>query len=259
MAPTILSQEDGEVSALLEQSLKKQGIQIYTNTKTDSVEQKPYSVVLNLIHNNQPVKIEADKLLQAIGIAPNLRGLLGPDINLDLDKGYIKVDERYATNIPGIYASGDIIGPPWLAHIATFEAIQCVEGIFENKRPKRAKHIPACTYCQPQVASIGLTEEAAKKAGVSYKIGKFPFNASGKAVAANHPEGFVKVLVGDYDEILGAHIIGSEATELIAEYSLAMELEATVHEVHATIHPHPTFSEALAEAASAALRKAIHI
>jgi dihydrolipoamide dehydrogenase len=166
---------------------------------------------------------------------------------------YLKVDENYQTSSPGIYATGDIVGPPWLAHVATYRAIQAVNGMFEHSKPIPFDAFPGCTYCQPQVASIGITEEKAKEDGIDYKVGKFPFAASGKAVAVNHSEGFVKVIVGEkYGEILGAHIIGSDATELITEYGLAMNLEATVDEIHGTIHAHPTMSEALAEAAAAA-------
>ena len=179
---------------------------------------------------------------------------------MNQDRGYLTVDENYATNVAGIYAAGDIIGPPWLAHVATYEAIQAVNGMFGAGKPKRVGLFPGCTYCLPQVASIGKTEQAIKAEGIKYKIGKFPFAASGKAVASNTPEGFVKVISAEEDgEILGVHIIGADATELIAEYALAMEMEATPTEIHETIHAHPTLSEALMEAAAATENEAIHI
>jgi dihydrolipoamide dehydrogenase len=162
--------------------------------------------------------------------------------------------------VKGIYAAGDIIGPPWLAHVATFEAIQAVNAMFGHAHQGRVKVFPGCTYCQPQIASTGLTEKACKEKGLAYKVGKFPFAASGKAVAAGDAEGFVKVITDTATgEILGAHILGNEAPELIAEYVLAMNLEGTVEEIHHSIHAHPTLSEALAEAAAATSGEAIHI
>ncbi|MEM0896905.1 MAG: hypothetical protein AAGJ79_08450 [Verrucomicrobiota bacterium] len=163
--------------------------------------------------------------------------------------------------MPNVYAAGDIIGPPWLAHVASFEAIQAVEGMFvEGHVPKKVELFPGCTYCHPEVASIGLTEEAAKEQGLDYKVGKFPFGASGRALAAGEPEGFVKLLFGaKHGELIGAHIIGTEATELIAEMGLALTLEATVDELEATIHAHPTLSEAIHEATGDAFGHAVHI
>jgi dihydrolipoamide dehydrogenase len=201
-----------------------------------------------------------ESLLLAIGVVPNLDGAVSSKLNLEVDRGYIKVDENYQTSEINLYAAGDIIGPPWLAHVATYRAIQAVNGMFGHSKPVPFDAFPGCTYCQPQVASIGMTEQKAKEDGIAYRVGKFPFAASGKAVASNHSEGFVKLLVGEkYGEILGAHIIGSDATELIAEYGLGMKLEATVEEIHETIHAHPTLSEALAEAAAATHGIAIHI
>ena len=177
-----------------------------------------------------------------------------------MDLGYKTVNESYETSIKGIYAAGDIIGPPWLAHVATYEAVQAVQGMFGHGKAQRVTDFPGCTYCLPQVASIGKTEKVLKEAGTAYKVGKFPFQASGKAVASNTSEGFVKLLVGEkYGEILGAHIVGADATEMIAEYCLAMKLEATAEEIHGTIHAHPTMSEAMMEAAAAVFGEAIHI
>jgi len=212
------------------------------------------------VKGDQATTIETDSLLIAIGVAPNTDGLLSSKIKLNEDRGFIVVDDNYQTSQKGIYAAGDIIGAPWLAHVATFEAIQAVNGMFGAAKPKRVTLFPGCTYCQPQVASIGMTEAKAKEKGIDYKIGKFPFTASGKAVAINKSEGFVKVITDSkFGEILGAHIIGNDATELIAEYALAMNLEATIDDVHHTIHAHPTLSEALAEAAAAVRGEAIHI
>ena len=260
MLPTILPVEDAEVSATLLKSFKAQGIDCRVSTRVDDIKVKEDSVVLSITTGDQEEILEVESLLLAIGVIPNLEGALSKKLKLELNKGYLKVDKNYQTSEKNIYAAGDIVGPPWLAHVATYRAIQAVNGMFGHAKPIPVDAFPGCTYCQPQVASIGLTEEQAKEEGVAYKIGKFPFAASGKAVAANHPEGFVKIIVGEkYGEILGAHIIGSDATELITEYGLGMKLEATVDEIHGTIHAHPTMSEALAEAAASVHGEAIHI
>ena len=260
MRPNLLPVEDEEISAAVERSFKKQGVEFHTGTKSEKIEVSDKGVKVHLDKDGAKSVVEASHLLVAIGITPYLDGLLAPGIKVDLEKGYIKVDDNYRTNIAGLYAAGDIIGPPWLAHVATFEAINAVNGMFGASKPKRVKNFPGCTYCQPQVASVGLTERACKEKGIEYKIGKFPFTASGKAVAINHAEGFVKVITGKkYGEILGAHIVGPEATELIAEYGLALDAELTVDDIHATIHAHPTLSEALAEAAADVHKEAIHI
>jgi dihydrolipoamide dehydrogenase len=258
--PNVLPVEDKEISDALRKSFQKQGINCRTGTRIDNIEIKDDSVLLTMIKGEESEQLEVESLLLAIGVVPNLNGAISEDLDLELNRGYLKVDENYQTSEHGIYAAGDIIGPPWLAHVATYRAIQAVNGMFDHSKPVPFDAFPGCTYCQPQVASIGLTEEKAKEDGIAYKVGKFPFAASGKAVAVNHSEGFVKVIVSEkYGEILGAHIIGSDATELITEYGLAMKLEATVDEIHGTIHAHPTMSEALAEAAAAAHGEAIHI
>ena len=260
MLPQILPVEDAEVAATLTKSLKKQGIDIHVETQVTNIEVKEQSVKMDLLKGDSPTPVEAESLLLAIGVVANTDGLLASEIELEKVKGSIKVDDRYETNVKGIYAAGDIIGPPWLAHVATFEAVQAVNGMFEHSTPQKVEEFPGCTYCQPQVASIGMTEEAVKEKGIAYKVGKFPFMASGKAVAVNAAEGFVKVITSEeYGEILGAHIIGAEATELIAEYGLAMKLEASVEDIHHTIHAHPTMSEVLGEAAAATSGEAIHI
>jgi len=260
MLPQILPVEDEEVSKLLQRSFEKQGIAVHVGTKCENFKVGPKSVKLNLVKDGKSEEVEAETVLSAIGVVPNLDGVLGPKVKLELDRGYVKVGEDYQTSVKGIYAAGDIIGPPWLAHVATWEAVTAVNAMFGHGQSHRVKIFPGGTYCQPQVASTGLTERACKEKGLAYKIGKFPFVASGKAVASAEAEGFVKVISdAATGEILGVHIIGSEATELIAEYGLAMNLEATIEEVHQSIHAHPTLSEALMEAAAATTGEAIHI
>ena len=260
MMDRIVPVEDAEVSAALARAFKKQKIAVHVGTKVEDVKVGKNSVMMNLLKGEKSEKKEAETVLLAIGVEAYSEGLLSPKVKPKIDRGYVVVDERYKTSVDGIYAAGDLIGPPWLAHVATYEALQAVNGIFGHGEPQRVKEFPGCTYCLPQVASIGLTEEKAKEQGVAYKVGKFPFSASGKAVAVNHPEGFVKLIVGEkYGEILGAHIIGHDATELIAEFGLGMKLEATADEIHATIHAHPTLGEAIGEAAAAVRGEAIHI
>jgi dihydrolipoamide dehydrogenase len=260
MLPNILPVEDGEISKALEKTFVKQGIDCRTSTRVDEIKVLDESVSLKLNSEKGDETLEVASVLLAIGVTPNLRGVLADSCKIELNRGYIQVDEKYQTSLKNVYAAGDIVGPPWLAHVATFRAVQAFNGMFGHAEPIPMDSFPGCTYCQPQVASIGITEEKAKEEGVAYKVGKFPFAASGKAVAVNHPEGFVKIIVGEkYGEILGAHIIGSDATELITEYGLGMKLEATVDEIHQTIHAHPTMSEALAEAAASVHGEAIHI
>jgi dihydrolipoamide dehydrogenase len=258
MLPNLLPVEDTEVSQTVEKSFKKQGINALTNTKVTATEATDKGVKIT-VEGAKTETLEADVALVAIGVQPLLpTGTLKFELT---ERGYLKTNDRYQTSVPGIYAAGDIIGPPWLAHVASYEAIQAVEGMFKaGHTPKKVTTFPGCTYCQPQVASVGLTERAAKEKGLKYKIGKFPFMASGKARAIGEIDGFVKILIGEPNgEILGAHIVGAEATELIAELGLAMTLEATYEEIEATIHAHPTLSEAVHEATAAASGHAIHI
>jgi dihydrolipoamide dehydrogenase len=258
MLPQILPVEDAEVAELLKRNFTKQGIEIFTDTKVEKTEVGGKGVKLTVAGGKT---FEADHLLVAIGVEAQLDGLLGAGLKLELDRGYLKTNERYETSVKGIYGAGDIIGPPWLAHVASHEAVEVVEGLFvPGKKPHKVTVFPGCTYCQPQVASVGLTEKAAKEKGLKYKVGKFPYKASGKAVAAGDAEGFVKVLLGEkHEEILGAHIIGADATELIAEYTLAMSAELTADEINATIHAHPTLAEMVHEAVLAGEGKPIHI
>ncbi|MEO6847391.1 MAG: dihydrolipoyl dehydrogenase [Chthoniobacterales bacterium] len=256
MLPNILPVEDTEVSQTLEKSFTKQGITLLTGTKVTAAEATDKGVKIT-VEGKKNETIEADVCLVAIGVVPVLPG----GLKLELDRGSIKTNDRYETSVKGVYAAGDIIGPPWLAHVASYEAIQAVEGMFvPGAKPKKVSTFPGCTYCQPQVASVGLTERAAKEKGIKYKVGKFPFLASGKARAIGEMEGFVKLILGDeHGEVLGAHIIGPEATEMIAEMGLAITLEATHDEIAQTIHAHPTLTEAIHEAVEQAYGKAIHI
>lgn len=260
MLPQILPVEDEEVAKLLHRNFTKQGIEVITKAKMENVEVTAKQVKYELVEGNERSQKQSESLLVAIGVVPFLDKAVSSKVKLEVDRNYVKVDERYQTSLKGVYAAGDIIGPPWLAHVATYEAVQAVNGMFGASEPKRVTRFPGCTYCIPQVASQGLTEKAAKEKGIAYKVGKFPFAASGKAVASNTAEGFIKIMTAEEDgEIIGVHIIGPEATELIAEYGLAMSLEATVEEIHGTIHAHPTLSEGLAEAAAAVHGEAIHI
>lgn len=256
MMPNILPLEDEESSRAVEKAFAKQGIQVLTGTKVVKTEAGKDGVKIS-VEGKKPETLEAEVCLVAIGV----QALLPPGLSLQLTpRGYIQTTDRYQTSVAGVYAAGDIIGPPLLAHTASYEAIQAVEGMFTNHVPKRVNIFPSCTYCQPQVASVGLTERAAKERGLKYKVGKFPFTASGKARAVGEIDGFVKILFGEpHGEILGAHIVGSEATEMIGELGLAITLEATHDDIEATIHAHPTLSEAVHEATGQAYGMAIHI
>jgi dihydrolipoamide dehydrogenase len=262
LLPQLVPVEDEEVGRGLQRAFEKSGITVHVGTKVEGIAVEKDQVTMKLVPaaGGAASTIAAESLLVAVGVVPNLEGAVSSKVRIELDRGYVKVDDRYETNVKGIYAAGDIIGPPWLAHVATFEAIQAVNAMFGHAHQGRVKVFPGCTYCQPQIASTGLTEKACKEKGLAYKVGKFPFAASGKAVAAGDAEGFVKVITdAATGEILGAHILGNEAPELIAEYVLAMNLEGTVEEIHHSIHAHPTLSEALAEAAAATSGEAIHI
>ncbi|MEQ1860015.1 MAG: dihydrolipoyl dehydrogenase [Chthoniobacteraceae bacterium] len=259
MLPNLLPVEDTEVSQVLEKSFAKAGIALLLGHKTTKTEAGDKGVKITVADaKGAEQTLDADACLVAIGVAPVLPG---GALKLELDRGFLKTSDRYETSAPGVFAAGDISGPPWLAHVGSFEAVQAVQGMFDAKfKPKKVTVFPGCTYCHPQVASVGLTERAAKEAGKKFKVGKFPFMASGKARAIGESEGFVKLIVGEpHGEILGAHIIGPEATEMIAELGLAITLEATWEEIEATIHAHPTLSEAVHEAAEVAAGHAIHI
>lgn len=261
MLPNLLPIEDEEVSKELEKAFKKQGIKIHTATKVEKMEKGKKNVKLSISKDGKSETLTAEYVLMAIGVQGNIEGLKLEDVGIGMEKGWIKVNENYQTSIPNIYAIGDIIGPPWLAHVASKEGILAVEHMAgERIVPLDYNSIPGCTYCHPQVASVGYTEKKALEAGYKIKVGKFPMRASGKAVALGDPEGFIKIIYDEkYGELLGCHIIGPEATELITEVTLAKSVEATYMEVLHTVHPHPTLSEIVMEATHVALGEAIHI
>ncbi len=259
--PNVVPVEDEEVSKALERSFKKAGMTVLTSSSVESVDTSGKLCKVKVKTPKSEEIIEAEIVLSAVGIAPNLENLGIEELKIELDKGKIKVDEFYRTNVAGIYAIGDIVSGPALAHVASAEGITCVEKIAGlNPHPVNYKNIPGCTYTNPEVASVGMTEKAAKEAGYEIKVGKFPFTASGKASAAGAKDGFVKLIYdAKYGELLGAHMIGLNVTEMIAEIVVARNLETTGHEMIKSIHPHPTMSEAIMEASAAAYGEVIHI
>ena len=259
--PVILPVEDAEVSKAMERSFKKSGLEIFTSSTVESLDEKgDFTEVTIKTPKGNEIR-NADIILSAVGVTPNVENLGLEDLGVEMANGRIKVDEFYRTNIPGIYAIGDVIPGPALAHVASAEGIVCVEKIAgKDPHPINYKNIPGCTYTTPEVASVGYTEKAALDAGYKIKVGNFPFTASGKASAAGHKEGFVKLIFDDkYGELLGAHLVGLNVTEMIAEAVVAMKLESTGEEIIKSIHPHPTMSEAFMEAAAAAYGEVIHI
>lgn len=259
--PRIVPVEDEEVSKTLEKSFKKMGMTIHTSSEVTKVDTSGKGCVATVKTPNGEIKIEADIVLSAVGIATNLEGIGLEEVGVKTDKGRVVVDDFYKTNVEGVYAIGDIVKGPALAHVASAEGIICVEKIAgKNPKPLDYNNIPGCTYCSPEIASVGYTEEAAKKAGYEIKVGKFPFSASGKAKAAGATDGFVKVIFdAKYGEWLGAHFIGANVTEMIAEVVAARNLETTGHEIIKSVHPHPTMSEAIMEATAAAYDEVIHL
>ncbi len=259
--PNIVPVEDEEVSKQLEISFKKQGIKVMTNASVEAVDTSSDLCKVTIKTKKGEEVIEAEIVLSAVGVSTNLEGLGLEETGVEFDKGKILVDDYYKTNIDGVYAIGDIVHGPALAHVASHEGIICVEKIAgHHPEPMNYNNIPGCTYTHPEVASVGMTEKAAREAGREIKIGKFPFTASGKASAAGAKEGFVKVIVdAKYGEILGAHMIGENVTEMIAEIVAARKLESTGREIIDTVHPHPTLSEAVMEAMAAAYGEVIHI
>ncbi|MBL7953424.1 MAG: dihydrolipoyl dehydrogenase, partial [Flavobacteriales bacterium] len=259
--PNIVPVEDEEVSKQLEKSFKKQGIEVMTASEVTNVDTKGKSCIVTVKNAKGETKIEADVVLSAVGIAANLEGIGLEEVGIVTDKGKIKVNEFYATNMPGYYAIGDVTPGQALAHVASAEGIICVEQIAgHHPQPLDYGNIPGCTYCSPEVASVGITEKQAKEKGLEIKVGKFPFSASGKASAAGAKDGFVKLIFdAKYGELLGAHMIGYNVTEMIAECVSIRKLETTGHEIIKTVHPHPTMSEAIMEAAAAAYGEVIHL
>jgi dihydrolipoamide dehydrogenase len=262
MLDRILPVEDREVSETLTKSFKKRGVEIHTGAVVESAKPGKDGVAVTITKDGKKIEMKADKVLSAIGVTGNIEGIGLEELGIEVFKNHIKVDKKdYSTNVAGVYAIGDVIGPPWLAHVASAEGLHCVETIKGlHSTPVDYGNIPGCTYCQPQVASIGLTEEQSKEKGYKLKIGKFPFMASGKAFAIGERDGFVKLIFDEeYGELLGAHIVGSEATEMIAELAIARTLEATYETIIKTVHAHPTLSESVMEAAAMAYGEAIHI
>ncbi|NBV08021.1 MAG: dihydrolipoyl dehydrogenase [Flavobacteriia bacterium] len=259
--PNIVPVEDIEVSKQLEKSFKKSGIKIMTEATVEHVDTTGKGCIVTVKSAKGEEKIECDVVLSAAGIQANLEHIGLEEIGIIQDKGKIMVDDFYQTNIPGYFAIGDIVPGPALAHVASAEGIICVEKIAgHHPEPLDYGNIPGCTYCNPEVASVGMTEKAAKDAGHDIKVGKFPFSASGKASAAGAKDGFVKLIFdAKYGELLGAHMIGANVTEMIAEIVAVRKLETTGMDLIKTVHPHPTMSEAIMEAAAAAYGEVIHL
>ena len=260
---TILPLEDAEVSKFMQRTYKKRGMDIHTGAFFQSADVKKDGVTVTFKDKKGELQtVDVDYVLSAVGRVPNSEnlGLEGADVKVD-ERGFIVVDDQLRTNIPGVYAIGDVAGHQLLAHKATHEGIVCVEHIAgQGHGTVDYENVPNCTYCHPEVASVGLTEEQAKEAGHDIEVGKFPWAGIGRAVASGHSDGFVKIIRDkQYSEILGAHIVGPHATELIAEFVVGRHLEATVEEMEKAMHPHPTLSEGVSEGALAALGRPIHM
>jgi dihydrolipoamide dehydrogenase len=262
--PRILPIEDEEISASLTRTLKKKGIKILTGTKTTGIKVSGKTVTTSYVAADGSGKeetITSERVLLAVGVRANVEGIGLEGMGVALDRGFVQVDDQYRTSSPGIWAIGDCAGPPALAHVATAEAIRTVEAMAgKHVEPINYDAIPGCTYCDPEVASIGKTEAQAREAGLDIAVGKFPFNVNGKATGSGHTDGFIKVITNkERGQIVGVHCIGYGVTDLIAEMSLAITSEATAHDVLASIHPHPTLSEVMFEATAVALGEAVHI
>ncbi len=259
--PTAVPNEDQEVAKQLERSFKKMKMNVLTSSTVEKVDTSGDKCKVTIKTKKGEEIVEADIVLSAVGITPNLEGIGLEEMKIVIENSRVKVDEFYRTNVEGVYAIGDIVNGPALAHVASAEGIVCVEKIAGlNPEPVNYGNIPGCTYTNPEISSVGMTEAKAKEAGYEIKVGKFPYSASGKASAAGQKDGFVKLIFdAKYGELLGAHMIGGNVTEMIAELVVAKKLEITGHELLKTIHPHPTMSEAVMEAAAAAYDEVIHI
>ncbi len=259
--PNIVPVEDEEVSKQLEKSFKKQGMTVMTNASVEKVDTKGLGCKVTVKTAKGGEVIDCDIVLSAVGIETNITGIGLEETGITTDKGKIVVDDFYQTKVPGFYAIGDIVRGPALAHVASAEGIICVEKIAgKHVEPLDYGNIPGCTYCSPEIASVGMTEKQARDAGYQIKVGKFPFSASGKASASGANDGFVKLIFdAKYGELLGGHMIGMNVTEIIAEIVAVRKLETTGHELIKTVHPHPTLSEAVMEAAAAAYDEVIHL
>lgn len=263
MKSTILPQEDEEISHLLANQLAKQKIKIHTDSTVKSVEIMDNAISVQVAKGDQTIELNAEKALIAIGVQANWEDVGAAEIGCEMERGWIKTNPYYQTNIDNVYAIGDVIGSPWLAHVASMEGIIAVEHILDKASPIEPidySSIPACTYCKPQIASIGLTEKIAIEMGYDIKVGRFPFQANGKALASGEYQGIVKLIIDNSNrKLLGAHIIHAEATELISELSLFKTNGLDIMRLIHAMHPHPTLSEAIAEAAADAFNRAIHM
>jgi len=263
MEQGLVPREDPDVSKELAKLYSRKGMKVYAGWAVESVDTSGKEIKVNMKNrkDDQTETILCDVVLSAAGVTPNTENIGLEELGIVTDRGYIKVDAYCQTNVPGIYAIGDVLATQALAHVASAEGITCVEKIAgHHPEPIDYNNIPGCTYCSPEIASVGYTEQAAKEAGYELLIGKFPFVASGKAKASGHSEGFVKLIFDKkYGELLGAHMIGANVTEMIAEIVVARKLETTGHEIIKSIHPHPTMSEAIMEAAAAAYGEVIHL
>ncbi len=259
--PNVVPLEDEEVSKQLARSFKKAKMKVMLESSVEKVDTSGKTCKVSIKTKKGMAEVEADIVLSAVGISTNLEGIGLEEVGIKTEKGKVLVDDFYRTNVPGYYAIGDIVHGPALAHTASHEGITCVEKIAGlDAEPVDYGNIPACTYTSPEVASVGMTEKAAKEAGYDIKVGKFPFTASGKASAAGKKEGFVKVIFdAKYGEWLGCHMIGENVTEMIAEVVVARKLETTGKEIIKAVHPHPTMSEAIMEAVAAAYGEVIHL
>jgi dihydrolipoamide dehydrogenase len=259
--PRLVPVEDEEVSKELERQFRKAGIKVMTSASVESLDTKGEGVKATVKTSKGTEELQADIVLSAVGFTPNIENIGLEEVGIKIDKGLIGVDEYYRTNVEGYYAIGDVVKGQALAHVASAEGITCVEAFAgHHPEPINYNNIPGCTYSQPEIASVGYTEAKAKEAGYELKVGKFPFTASGKATAAGARSGFVKLIFdAKYGELLGAHMIGANVTEMIAEIVVARKLETTGHEMIKSVHPHPTMSEAIMEAAAAAYGEVIHL
>ncbi|HBJ2609026.1 dihydrolipoyl dehydrogenase [Clostridium botulinum] len=260
MLPYILPPVDREISEILKEKLKKDGIDIYNNCKVTKIENNNENLNVSFEEDNDKLNIEAQKVLIAVGRRANISNLNLESTGVYIEKGCIWVNDNMETNIKGIYAIGDCTGKNMLAHVASDQGIIAVENIMGKNKKMDYKTVPACVYTKPELASVGLTEEQAKQKGVDYKVGKFPLIYNGKSLIMNDTEGFIKIIADKkYEEILGVHILGPRATDLITEAALALRLEATLEEIITTVHAHPTIGEAMKEAALAVNKEAIHM
>ncbi len=258
----VLPAEDDEISAFAKKSFEKQGMKIHTSTMVKELKRIGADVTASLLAGDKNTQVTTERVVLAVGITGNVENIGIENTKVRVDKSHILVNEWLATDEPNVYAIGDVVGPPWLAHKAMHEGVICVERIagLNTVHPMNTSNIPGCTYCRPQVASVGLTERKAKEAGYEVKVGRFPFIGNGKAIALGEPEGLVKtVFDAKTGELLGAHMIGAEVTELIQGYTIAKTLEATEQELMATIFPHPTLSEMMHESVLDAYGRALHI